>query len=72
MKLFIIVLPGWVLIRKQSLIARYALARPELSHKAAIEEWKLHMTALHFNTFSGGRSSQGFALRLIYSENGPH
>lgn len=50
-----------MLIRKQSLIVGRALAALELSHKAVIEEWKLHITELHLNTFLVERS------RGIYS-----
>lgn len=49
-------LPGWVIIRKQSLIVGFALARLELSHKADIEEWKPGCAPLKYFL---GREKQG-------------
>lgn len=56
-------LPGWVIIRKQSLIVGFALARLELSHKADIEEWNPGCAPLKYFL---GRERQGeFVLRLV-------
>lgn len=54
-------LPRWVLISKQPLIAGSELARPELSHKADIEEWKPGCAPLkYFPGRESGRLSAVF------------
>lgn len=53
-----------MLIRKQSLIVGYALATLELSHKSAIEEYKLQITVLLLNTFFG-MEKQGEYMWLL-------